>query len=150
MLLMEHESGHPTPRLTADVVFVCGAAADRRVLLISRARAPFEGMWALPGGFAEQYEPLESAAMRELAEETAVILTEPPSRIVGVYAERGRDPRGWTVSVAYLVDFGRVDPPQPTCGDDAADARWWPLAALPPLAFDHERIVSDALDALGD
>ena len=147
---MEHEPGHPTPRLTADVVAVHGLAGTRCVLLVRRARDPFRGMWALPGGFADEYEPLELAAARELAEETSVVLPQPPSDIVGVYAQRGRDPRGWTVTVAYVADLGHETRPEPAGGDDAAEARWWPVDDLPPLAFDHDRIIADALAQLAD
>jgi 8-oxo-dGTP diphosphatase len=142
---MRHDPGYPTPRVTADLVALAGPAGARRVLLVLRAGDPFAGSWALPGGFVEEYEPLEIAAARELAEETGIDLAAPPTRIVGVYGGRGRDPRGWTVTVAYLADLGRGEPPRPTGGDDAAQARWWPVEALPVLAFDHDRIVADAL-----
>ena len=141
---MEHDPGYPTPRITADVVALAGPPDARLVLLVRRAHDPFAGMWALPGGFADEYEPLEAAAARELVEETGIALPDPPSRIVGVYGQRGRDPRGWTVTAAYLVDLGDGPPPV-SGGDDASEARWWPLDALPPLAFDHASIVADAL-----
>ena len=147
---MGHEPGYPTPRVTADVVAVCGPREDRRLLLVERGNEPFKGRWALPGGFVDEYEEPGDAAARELAEETAIRLDAPPSRIVGVYGGLGRDPRGWTVTVAYLADLGAGDAPEPAGGDDAAQARWWPVAALPPLAFDHDRIVSDALALLDD
>ena len=76
-------------------------------------------------------------------------LPAPPERVVGVYGEAGRDPRGWTVTAAYLADLGTEGPPAVAGGDDAAEARWWPVDALPPLAFDHDRIVADALATLG-
>ena len=105
-------------------------------------------MWALPGGFVEEFEPLPAAAARELAEETGIVLAQPPTRVVGAYGEAGRDPRGWTVAVAYLVELGDAGEGGARGGDDADEAREWPLFDLPPLAFDHERIVADALGML--
>ncbi len=142
---MSYESA-PRPALTADTVVFAGPPNNRHVLLICRARPPFEGTWALPGGFLDSEELPVDAARRELAEETEL---EPQGEfeLVGVYGEPGRDPRGWTVSVAYLVDGGR-DLPRVYGGDDAASAAWHRIADLPPLAFDHARIIADALERL--
>jgi len=111
-----------------------------RVLLVRRGRPPFRGRWALPGGFVEGHESVEAAVARELLEETG--LRARPRRLVGVYSGPGRDPRGPTVSLAYEMQ-GRAGPP--TGGDDAAEARWVPVRPRPRLAFDHDRIVEDAL-----
>ncbi len=127
--------------LTADVVVVAGEDPGS-VLLVQRRHPPFQGEWALPGGFVENREPTIEAARRELDEETG-LGSAGPLRLVGVYDTPGRDPRGWTVSVAY-----RADPPRPEAvagGDDAEDARWFPLEDLPPLAFDHAAIIADAV-----
>ena len=140
---MKHGRGYPRPALTVDVALVRGSEADREVLLIQRAADPFEGSWALPGGFVDENEPLEEAARRELAEETGLTdvgrLTQ-----LGTYGDPGRDPRGWTVSVVF---FARLEAggPEVRGGDDAADARWFAVWDLPQLAFDHDRIVEDAL-----
>lgn len=109
-----------------------------RVLLIRR-RNPPEG-WALPGGFVDYGESAEAAAARELREETGLEVVT--LRLVGVYSAPGRDPRFHTLTVVYLAEAtGDVQ-----AGDDAADARWFSLAALPDeIAFDHRQIIEDAV-----
>lgn len=110
-----------------------------RLLLIRRRNPPFTGQFALPGGFVDPGETTEAAAGRELAEETGLLARD--LRLVGVYSRPGRDPRGWTISIAYLVTGGDI---APVAGDDAADvefrADWRDLS----LAFDHNEIVRDA------
>lgn len=129
------------PALTADVVVV-RAGEPSRVLLIRRGNEPFAGRWALPGGFVNEGERPEDAARRELAEETGLVF-EGELTLVGVYGEPGRDPRGWTVSAAYLaIVAGEV---RVSGSDDAAEARWFLADELPLLAFDHDVIVRDAL-----
>jgi 8-oxo-dGTP diphosphatase len=113
---------------------------ERRVLLVRRGRPPFRGEWALPGGFVEVGETVERAVVRELREETG--LTGRPGRLVGVYSDPARDPRHHTVSVVFEI-VGRGGAPKG--GDDAAFAAWVPLSPRPALAFDHGRILADAL-----
>lgn len=126
--------------LTVDVA-VLTAAQTPEVLLIQRGNPPHEGRWALPGGFVEEGEQVEQAAPRELAEETGLAVGG--MQLLGVYDTPGRDPRGWTVSVVYLA---RVEQRQAVAGaDDAADARWYAVDALPELAFDHALILADAV-----
>lgn len=126
--------------LTVDVA-VLTAADPPEVLLIQRSNPPFEGCWALPGGFVDEREQVAAAAPRELAEETGLHLRD--LRLLGVYDTPGRDPRGWTVSVVYLA---RIAEREAVAGaDDARDARWFSADALPELAFDHGSIVADAL-----
>jgi 8-oxo-dGTP diphosphatase len=137
----------PRPALTADMVVVAGPLGTRHVLLVQRGRPPYLGSWALPGGFLNEHETPDDAARRELAEETSLDVAGPLT-LVGVYGELGRDPRGWTVSVAYAVDSGE-DLPDVRGGDDADVAQWHPLFALPMLAFDHARILADARARLG-
>ena len=147
---------YPRPMLTADCVVVRGG----EVLLVRRGGEPFKGCWALPGGFMEMDETIEHCAVRELQEETGLVVEERRIRLVGVYSAPGRDPRGRTVTAAYRVDVPTHSSPlaslgspspnlgeEPGCvraGDDAAEVRWWPLEALPPLAFDHAQIIADA------
>jgi len=135
------DGDYPRPMLTADVVVLAGADTPR-VLLIQRGNPPFAGSWALPGGFVEQGEQVAEAAPRELAEETGLRVDAGALELLGVYDTPGRDPRGWTVSVVYIA---RVSGEFAVAGaDDADDARWFAVGALPELAFDHALILADA------
>lgn len=131
---------YPRPALTVDVV-VIAPGPPASVLLARRAHPPFAGTWSLPGGYVEENEPLAAAARRELAEETG--LSPARLRQIGAWGDPGRDPRGWTVTVAYLaeVDAAQV---RPQAGTDAAEVAWFPLDQLPPLAFDHAAILAHA------
>ena len=132
---------YPRPALTTDAVLTAWDGSRMWVLLIRRGREPFEGRWALPGGFVEIDEDLPDAVARELAEETGargVYLEQ-----LATYGRPGRDPRGRTVSVAYLGLCRRSDV-RVAGGDDAARADWFDWAHVPPLAFDHDRILADA------
>lgn len=124
------------------VLIAGGDGGPLRVLLIRRGNPPFEGMWALPGGFAE---PIERTAGRELEEETGV--AGGTAELCGVYSTPGRDPRGWVVSVGFVSAVG--EPPEAVPGDDAAETVWAPVADLAAgryrLAFDHAGIVADGL-----
>ena len=125
-----------TPALTADCVVF-----DERdhVLLIRRKYEPFKGAYALPGGFVEVGETVEAGCRRELKEETG--LEVGALRLVGVYSDPHRDPRGHTCSIAYLAHVGRAEP---QAGDDAATAEWVADWKGETLAFDHAQILSDA------
>ncbi|MDH4139579.1 MAG: NUDIX hydrolase [Coriobacteriia bacterium] len=138
----------PRPAVTADVVLFAGAPEDLRVLLIRRGREPYAGSWALPGGFLDEDEPICDAARRELAEETGIEWTGPLVE-VGAFGDPGRDPRGWTVSVAWVAHVG-LEPLPVKAGDDAESAEWHRIADSPPLAFDHDEVVARALKAIGD
>lgn len=129
---------YPRPSVTVDVAIVTREATPR-VLLIRRKHDPFAGMWALPGGFVDENEPLLQAAQRELEEETGVV--QGTLEQLQTFGDPGRDPRGWTVSVVYLA---RVAPDElrPHAGDDAAAVGWFALQELPPLAFDHAQILA--------
>jgi 8-oxo-dGTP diphosphatase len=132
------------PMLTADVVVLSDAPVCS-VLLVQRANPPFAGRWALPGGFVEEGERVVDAARRELGEETG--FKAGPLELLGVYDTPGRDPRGWTVSIAYLA---RAHGQLALRGaDDARDARWIRSDALPEPAFDHAAIIADALRVAG-
>ncbi len=135
---------HPRPALTVDIVLLHRSAAEIEVLLIKRAREPFKGQWAFPGGFVDKDESLENAAARELAEETGLrgIRLEQ----IGAFGDPGRDPRGHTVSVVFagvLEDRALV-----SAGDDASEAAWHPALEPPNLAFDHNKILSIAIDRM--
>ena len=116
----------PRPSVTADVVAFTLRADDLAVLLIRRKEDPFKGCWALPGGFVNENESLERAAARELYEETG--LTGVKLEQLGAFGDPGRDPRGHTVTVAF-VTF-RTTETSITAGDDATEAEWQPLRAL--------------------
>ena len=117
---------YPRPSVTADVVAFTLRADDLAVLLIRRKEEPFKGCWALPGGFVNENESLERAAARELYEETG--LTGVRLEQLGAFGDPGRDPRGHTVTVAF-VTF-RTTETAITAGDDATEAEWQPLRAL--------------------
>jgi 8-oxo-dGTP diphosphatase len=126
------------PALTVDAVWI----RRGQILLVRRGRPPFRGRWALPGGFVEPRERVEEAVLRELEEETG--LRGRILRLVGVYSGPDRDPRRPTASVVFLVTGSGGSP---RAGDDAGDAAWVPVNAARGLAFDHDRIVADALRA---
>ena len=137
---MAYTYKYPRPAVTADCV-VMTKEERPQVLLIQRGFDPFKGCWAFPGGFMNMYETTEQSAIRELEEETGLVVTE--LHQIGAYSKVDRDPRGRTITVAYLV---LVDHPIAATGqDDAAKAQWFPIDALPPLAFDHEDIMQDAM-----
>ncbi|KAB2977466.1 NUDIX hydrolase [Streptomyces sp. SS1-1] len=128
-----------TVQLTADVICIRGGD----MLLIERAWPPYEGLFALPGGYVEPGETFRAAAVRELREETGVRIAEDDLALVGVYDRPDRDPRGRFVSVAYMATV--PDDATAQAGDDAAAVRWTPLATFhDALAFDHSQIVADA------
>jgi 8-oxo-dGTP diphosphatase len=133
------------PALTVDVMLLAGGPAAS-VLLIQRAHEPFAETWALPGGFVDEGERVYDAALRELGEETGIAAGQ--LTLLGVYDTPGRDPRGWTVSVTYISQVASELAAEG--GDDASEARWFALDALPTLAFDHATIIADgAALALG-
>ncbi len=137
--------------VAADVVVLAPQSGEISVLLIERRNDPYRGRLALPGGFVDPGETAEQAARRELAEETGVTGFRGRFEQLAAYGPAGRrDPRGEIVSVAFLALAAEPLPVQG--GDDAASAEWVPVAeALAPgrLAFDHERILGDALRRAG-
>ncbi|MFE7468166.1 NUDIX domain-containing protein [Streptomyces sp. NPDC057499] len=136
--------------VTVDLAVFTVRGSRLHVLLVERGEEPYKGCWALPGGFVLPRESAESAARRELAEETG--LTENAVSAfhleqLRTYSEPDRDPRMRVVSVAYAALV--PDLPEPRGGGDAASARWWDATAPGPLAFDHDRILADAHDRIG-
>ena len=139
---MEYTYKYPRPAVTADCVVMTKEEVPQ-VLLIERGADPYKGCWAFPGGFMNMDETTEQCAIRELEEETGMKVTD--LHQIGAYSKVDRDPRGRTITVAYLAI---VDTPISVTGqDDAAMAQWFPINALPPLAFDHEDIMKDAINA---
>ncbi|WP_239460159.1 NUDIX domain-containing protein [Nocardioides daejeonensis] len=131
--------------VTVDVV---AFAPGGQVLLVRRGRPPYAGSWALPGGFVETDEDLPDAAVRELAEETGLELAVADVTQLGAYGAPGRDPRrGRVVTIAFTTRLAIL--PDVFGADDAAEARWMPVeqALAEGLAFDHARILADALAA---
>jgi 8-oxo-dGTP diphosphatase len=130
----------PRPSVTVDIIIFRVFENEPEVLLIKRANDPFKEQWALPGGFVDQDEALEDAAVRELHEETGlsgILLTQ-----MHTFGNPGRDPRGHTVSVVY-VGYLPVNAVA-KAGDDAAEASWFGVDKLPELAFDHDVIIDMA------
>ncbi len=144
---MPHTYEYPRPALTVDVVIFTLREEKLQVLLIQRANPPFQGMWALPGGFVQIDESLEEAALRELAEETG-LKGEFYLEQLYTYGDPQRDPRERVVSVAYFALVPSDHPLQSAPASDAAAARWFPVDATPPLAFDHAEILRYALRRL--
>ncbi|MFF2927160.1 NUDIX domain-containing protein [Streptomyces celluloflavus] len=137
---MSTDTTNETIRYTADVVVLTPSGY---ILLVRRDWPPFEGDWALPGGCAEPGEDIHVTAARELAEETDVRVHAGDLHKIGVWDKPGRDPRGRYITTAYTVVV--PDDTLVIAGDDARDACWWPLDALPDLlAFDHAEIVAAA------
>src|SRR5437868_6318190 len=140
-------SQFPAFAVTVDVVVLTMSEGLLHVLLVCRGEAPFEGMWAIPGGFKRPAESLDEAAKRELREETGV---DAASLLIqfGAYGDPGRDPRMNVVTVAYLVVLRDVT--GVAAGTDAAEASLIPaseaLNGKIELAFDHARIVRDAVE----
>ena len=136
---MAYTYNYPRPAVTADCVVIT-KEKEPKVLLIQRGFDPYKGCWAFPGGFMDIDETTEECARRELKEETGLEVGE--VKQVGAYSTVDRDPRGRTITVAYVT---HVPQTLPVAGlDDAAQAKWWPVNALPPLAFDHAQILRDA------
>jgi 8-oxo-dGTP diphosphatase len=137
---MAYTYKYPRPAVTADCIVIT-REAEPKVLLIQRGDEPFKGGWAFPGGFMNMDETTEQCAIRELEEETGLRVSKVQQ--IGAYSKVDRDPRDRTVTVAYLV---MVDHPVAVTGqDDAAKAQWFPINNLPPLAFDHEDIMRNAM-----
>lgn len=127
--------------VTVDVVVFKKENATTFILLIRRKNPPFQHQWALPGGFVENDEDLQTAAKRELKEETGINLSS--CEQLYTFGKPGRDPRGRTISIAY-VGFAKPSD-QPKAADDAKEAKWFAIDRLPKLAFDHQDIISLAI-----
>jgi 8-oxo-dGTP diphosphatase len=134
------------PAVTVDVVIFTLQERELHVLLVKRKHWPFEGRWAIPGGFIKLDESLEQAARRELEEETGIhdIYLEQ----LYTFGNPRRDPRARVISVAYFA-LVRADMQTLRVSDESTDVRWFPVRRLPgPLAFDHDHVLATALDRL--
>lgn len=138
---------YPRPAVTSDIVVFGYDGRQLHILLIERGLEPFKGMWALPGGFMRMDETIEQCARRELREETSV--TGAYLRQFGVFSDIHRDPRGRVMTVAFLALVSKSDY-RLLAGDDAARAEWFVHDELPPLAFDHDKIIAEAKVYLRD
>lgn len=156
------EKEYPKPSLTADcVTFSLDDAGRLAVLLIQRARDPFAGRWAIPGGFCEPGETVMESAARELVEETGVAGLHIEE--LGCYSRPGRDPRGWVVSIAHIAVLPTARREEAKGGDDASAAKFFTITEeergesislhhgdeyADSLAFDHDEILAAALRRL--
>ena len=134
---------YPRPAVTTDCVIFGYDGKELKVLLIERGIEPFKGCWAFPGGFLNMDEDALAGARRELKEETG--LEDAFIEQFHTFSEPGRDPRGRVITIAHyaLVKIQEVEG-----GDDAAQARWFPIGEVPPQAFDHDRILRMAMSRL--
>jgi 8-oxo-dGTP diphosphatase len=129
---------YPRPSLTVDCCVFGRKNNATYILLVKRGKAPFMNQWALPGGFVEMDELLAAAASRELFEETGIKIKE--MKQLHVFDGLQRDPRGRTISVVFWAFSNQL--PEPHAGSDAKHAQWFEIDQLPPLAFDHQDIIT--------
>lgn len=145
---------YPHPAVTTDCVIFGFDGTELNVLLVRRGIEPYKGRWAMPGGFLNPDESAEDGARRELMEETGLGISAPEYgeksdcpyiEQFHAYSAPDRDPRERVITIAYLALVKIQDVEG---GDDAADARWFPVSQVPPLAFDHDAMLRDALTRL--
>lgn len=144
---------YPSVAVTSDIAIFTIRGGKLSVLLIERGGHPYQGCWALPGGFVGENETSDEAAARELEEETGIAVSDAALEQLRTYSTPGRDPRMRVVSVGYIAIM--PDMPLPVSGDDARDAHWFAVEDLNldgtnpdgiTLAFDHNVIIADALE----
>ena len=135
---MSYSYDYPRPAVTADIIILKESNNQTFVLLIERKHPPFEGMWALPGGFLEMDETLEETALRELHEETGIKGIE--LKQFHTFSKVNRDPRHRTITTVF-IGYADKKTATPEAGDDAAKAEWFALDKLPTLAFDHGMVM---------
>ena len=131
---------YPRPAVTTDCVVFRFDGSQLKTLLIERGNELYKGCWAFPGGFLNMDENAEQCALRELEEETGLKLDHVEE--FGTFSEVDRDPRGRVISIAF---YGITELSEVKGGDDAAKAQWFPIDEIPPLAFDHDRMLEQAL-----
>ncbi|WP_420397727.1 NUDIX hydrolase [Nioella sp.] len=144
---MSYTYEYPHPAVTADICIFSIREGTLKVLLIQRLIDPFKDCWAIPGGFIKMDEDLVVGAARELEEETGV--SGVPLEQLGAYGAPDRDPRERVITVAFMA-LVPSDQMVLAAATDAADAQWFDMDELPPLAFDHATILADARARLAD
>lgn len=141
---MSYTYPYPRPAVTVDAILI--SRKQNSVLLIERGREPFKGNWALPGGFIEMDEELDTACRRELEEETGIRVGD--LKQFRAYGSVNRDPRHRTISVIFYTYLDDEIPAM--AGDDASRAKWIPIGELPVLAFDHQQILEEFVKGVLD
>ena len=134
---------YPHPAVTTDCVIFGFDGSELQVLLIERGIEPFKGKWAFPGGFLNMDETAGEGALRELKEETG--LENAYIEQFNTYSDPGRDPRERVITIAH---YALVRIQEVKGGDDAAKAQWFPIDQIPQLAFEHDKILRDAMRKL--
>jgi 8-oxo-dGTP diphosphatase len=142
---MPYTYEYPRPAVTTDCLIFSRSDEQLYLLLIQRDSPPFEGKWAFPGGFIEIDENIDDAAYRELKEETSIDNIKLYQ--FKTYGQVDRDPRGRTISIVYygFISSGNTES---EAGSDARATKWFPTDNLPQLAFDHDKIIREALEYL--
>lgn len=143
---MAYTYHYPRPAVCADIIVFTKTKSSIEILLIKRKFNPFKDHWALPGGFLDMDEELDTAAYRELEEETSI--TSIKLEQFRAFGKIGRDPRGRTVSVIYYGFLPETEKNMAIANSDAAEAKWYNIESLPPLAFDHEEIIKLAKESI--
>jgi 8-oxo-dGTP diphosphatase len=141
---MPYSYEYPRPAIATDIILTAKIKQIPYLLLIQRKNPPFQHQWAFPGGFMNMDERLYETAVRELEEETGIALKE--LTFFGLYDKPDRDPRGRTIGIVYYAVLPQLI--NPNHGDDAENAKWFPLTELPPLAFDHSQIIQDFIRSI--
>lgn len=134
---------YPHPAVTADCIVYSREGNKLSILLIKRKNPPYKDSWAFPGGFVNIDESAEEAAVRELKEETGLEISDIEQ--LKAYSNPDRDPRERVITIAFIAESLNREVKG---GDDAKEAKWFPIDNLPPLAFDHELILKDALNKI--
>lgn len=140
---LKYHYKYPHPSVTTDCVIFGFDGSKLNVLLIERGGEPYKGCWAFPGGFLNMDESAEEGALRELQEETG--LTGAYIKQFHTFSTPDRDPRERVITIAY---YALVKQQEVQGGDDAVRAEWFPLDDVPPLAFDHNKMLQLALEVL--
>ncbi len=129
---------YPRPAITVDCIVLTTVLNEKKILLIKRKHEPYKNKWAFPGGFVDVDETTETAAKRELKEETGLIADDLIQ--IHTFSDVDRDPRGRTISIVYYSEIINENI-KIKAGDDAKEVSWFSLNNLPDLAFDHQKIL---------